>query len=136
MRTLWDRDETLWCGYLIYIGPYTIYFAGDTGFGPFFPWIKDQAGKIDLALLPIGAYRPRWFMRPVHLDPEEAVQVHLLLKPSLSIGMHWGAFRQAEEPLGEPPLYLSYALKKLGVSEEEFRVLDLGETVVIGGRSY
>lgn len=127
-RTLFDRNATLWCGYVLEFPDATVYFAGDTGFAPFFQELREFYREITLALLPIGAYRPRWFMGPVHLDPPEAVEVHEILNAHTSLGMHWGTFSLADEPLGEPPLYLRWVLKQRGISPERFRVLEIGET--------
>ena len=70
---LGDRDSTLWGGFVIQASGWRVFFAGDTGYHPEFARIARSLGPFDLALMPIGAYEPRWFMRPVHMDPEEAV---------------------------------------------------------------
>jgi L-ascorbate metabolism protein UlaG (beta-lactamase superfamily) len=92
-RTPFDRNRALWGGFTVVAGERRIFFAGDTGYAPFFGDIRRRLGPIDLALLPIGAYEPRWFMRAIHMNPEEAVQAHLELESSLSIGMHFGTFQ-------------------------------------------
>ena len=76
-RTPFDRNRALWGGFVLTLGGARIYFAGDTAYGPFFRDVRQRLGPIDLALLPIGAYEPRWFMRAVHMNPAEAVQAHL-----------------------------------------------------------
>lgn len=83
---------------------------------------------IDLALLPIGAYEPRWFMQPAHVSPAEAVQVHRDLRARGSVGMHYGTFHLADEPFDEPPRLLAEARAAAGLAEEEFTTLDVGET--------
>ena len=80
----------------------TLYFAGDSGYAPHFGEIGARFPSIDVALLPIGAYEPRWFMRPVHMNPEEAVRAHLDVRPRVSIGMHFGTFQLTDEGIDEP----------------------------------
>jgi N-acyl-phosphatidylethanolamine-hydrolysing phospholipase D len=121
-------DGTLWCGWMVNINGRLVYFAGDTGYSPHFREIRERLGNVDLALLPIGAYRPRWFMRPMHLDPPEALRASKDLRARRSIGMHWGTFRQSSEPLGEPPAYLRQCLRRGGVGGDAFAVLALGQT--------
>jgi len=130
-RGLTDRNETLWCGYALELYDLVLYFAGDTGYGPFFSEIGRFYGGITLAFLPIGAYRPRWFMGPVHVDPPEAVLVHKEIQARYSIGMHWGTFSLAEEPPGEPPLYLRWALEREGVLPDRFFTMEVGETRIL-----
>jgi N-acyl-phosphatidylethanolamine-hydrolysing phospholipase D len=104
-------------------------FLGDSGYAPFFGGIGRRFGPFDLALIPIGAYRPFWFMRPLHMQPAEAVRVHSELRSKLSIAMHWGTFALADEPLAEPPLLFADALSAQGVSSQQFRLPRLGETI-------
>ncbi len=101
-RGLHDRNCTLWCGYVIETTVGMIYFAGDTGFGRHFAWIREQFGPPTLALLPIGAYAPRWFMGPVHMAPEDALQAHEILGAGTSIAIHHGTFRLTDEALDTP----------------------------------
>jgi L-ascorbate metabolism protein UlaG (beta-lactamase superfamily) len=102
-----------------------VYFAGDTGFGKHFQQIRERFGKIRLAVLPIGAYLPRWFMRPVHIDPGEAVKAHRTLDAATSLGMHFGTFRLADEAEDAPPAELAKALESSGGGR--FWVLGFGE---------
>lgn len=97
-RSALDRNRTLWCGYRIG----SVYFAGDTAAGPHFAEIRERSGRPEVALLPVGAYQPRWFMSPVHLSPEDALRVHRTLDPKLSIGIHQGTFQLADEALDAP----------------------------------
>lgn len=83
---------------------------------------------MDLALIPIGAYQPRWFMKPVHVNPAEAVQIHQDLQARYSVGMHWGTFNLTDEPMDEPPRALAAARNAVGVSAERFFVVQHGET--------
>ena len=129
-RTPWDRDKTLWCGFVVRVEGRTIYFAGDSGYSPQFRAIADRCPPIDVALLPIGAYEPRWFMTPVHMNPEEAVRAHRDLHPRISIGMHFGTFQLTDEGIDEPLRALERARNGAGVGAHEFRTLDFGETTV------
>jgi len=125
-RSLWDKNECLWGSYMIDNGELKVYFAGDTGFGKHFSEIRRRLGPPDLALLPIGAYRPQWFMHYYHLNPEEAVLAHLELKALRSIAMHFGTFQMSDEGIDEPTRDLMIALKKFDISENEFLILDQG----------
>ena len=101
-RRIGDRNLTLWCGYMIECRERLVYFAGDTAFGPHFNQIREKFGAPRLALLPIGAYEPRWFMSPVHMNPDEAVQAHEILGAKASIAIHHGTFKLADEGLDTP----------------------------------
>ena len=129
-RTPWDRDQTLWCGYVVEVDGITVYFTGDSGYSPHFAEIGARFPAIDVALLPIGAYEPRWFMTPAHMNPEEAVRAHLDVKPRLSIGMHFGTFQLTDEAIDDPLRALDRARAEHRVSADAFRVLDFGESVV------
>ena len=127
-RTPWDRDLTLWCGFVVRVDGVTIYFAGDSGYSPQFAEIGTRCPGIDLALIPIGAYEPRWFMSPVHMNPAEAVRAHFDVRARTSIGMHFGTFQLTDEAIDEPLLALERARVEHGVSAGAFAVLDVGET--------
>ncbi|MDX1585176.1 MAG: MBL fold metallo-hydrolase [Balneolaceae bacterium] len=127
-RGLTDRDKTLWCGYVLEAPSSTIYFAGDTGYDGFFKKIGAKFKSIDVALLPIGAYRPRWFMRPIHVNPEEAVMIHRDIGAGTSIGMHFGTFPLADDGMSEPREDLEKAKQKHGLDGNEFITLQEGET--------
>jgi L-ascorbate metabolism protein UlaG (beta-lactamase superfamily) len=101
-RGILDRDRTLWCGYMIESGSRMVYFAGDTAFGKHFAMIRERFGAPRLALLPIGAYAPRWFMSPVHMAPEEAVRAHQILGAQTSIAIHHGTFQLTDESIDTP----------------------------------
>jgi L-ascorbate metabolism protein UlaG (beta-lactamase superfamily) len=101
-RSLHDRNRTLWCGYVIECQNRIVYFAGDTAFGPHFSQIREKFGSPHLALLPIGAYLPRWFMSPVHMGPDEAVQAHEILAAKTSIAIHHGTFQLADDGIDTP----------------------------------
>jgi len=129
-RGLFDRDKTLWCGYLIDYKGYKIYFVGDSGYGPNFKVMGEQDGPIDLALIPIGAYKPEWFMSPIHISPDEAVQVHQDVRSKQSIAMHFGTFPLADDAMDTPAKDLEIALKKYGVAENEFIVPEEGKSYI------
>jgi L-ascorbate metabolism protein UlaG (beta-lactamase superfamily) len=101
-RGIYDRNKTLWCGYLIEYQDRLVYFAADTGFGRHFAQIREKFGAPYLALLPIGAYEPRWFMSPVHMAPDEAVRAHDILAAQTSIAIHHGTFQLTDEALDTP----------------------------------
>jgi len=101
-RGVFDRNRTLWCGYVIECQERMVYFAGDTAFGPHFAWIRERFGSPRLALLPIGAYEPRWFMSPEHMAPDEAVRAHEILAAGTSIAIHHGTFQLADEGIDTP----------------------------------
>ena len=90
-RGLRGRNRTLWGGFILRRGSVQVYFAGDTGYGPHFNEIRRRHGTADLALLPIGAYEPRWFMQEQHMDPDDAVLAHLDLGARVSIATHFGS---------------------------------------------
>jgi len=125
-RTLWDKNRTLWCGFVVESDGATCYFAGDTGYTPQFAEIGARFPNIDAALIPIGAYEPRWFMQPMHMNPDEAVRAHRDVRARVSIGMHFGTFQLTDEAIDEPLRALDRALAAAGVAPEAFRVLDFG----------
>lgn len=129
-RTPWNRNRTLWSGFVVESGGVTMYFAADTGYSPVFAEIGRRFPDIDVALLPIGAYEPRWFMQPVHVNAEEAVRIHLDVRPRVSIGMHFGTFQLTDEAIDEPLHALARARVQHGVAADAFRTLGFGETAV------
>jgi L-ascorbate metabolism protein UlaG (beta-lactamase superfamily) len=128
-RTPFDRNRALWGGFMLQVGERRIYFAGDSGYGDHFRDIRRRLGAIDLALLPIGAYEPRWFMQPIHMNPAEAVQAHLDLESPRSIGMHFGTFRMTIEGIDAPVVALDDARRANGLSPSQFTTLDWGESI-------
>jgi L-ascorbate metabolism protein UlaG (beta-lactamase superfamily) len=128
-RTPLDRNLALWGGFMIAVGAKRIFFAGDTAYGPFFRDVRQRLGPIDLALLPIGAYEPRWFMQAVHMNPAEAVQAHLDLEASASIGMHFGTFQLTTEGIDDPVHALAQARDANHVSASRFRTIGFGESL-------
>ena len=110
----------------------SIYFAGDTAYAPFFHDIRQRLGPIDRALLPIGAYEPRWFMQSVHMNPAEAVQAHVELGAPESVSMHFGTFQLTTEGIDEPVRALEAACRSANVPPSRFRTLDFGESLRLG----
>ena len=127
-RSLWDRNRGHWCGWLLESSGGTLWHAGDSGYCKVFREIGERFGPIDFGMIPIGAYQPRHIMRSMHMNPEEAVQVVLETRCRRAVAMHWGTFRLTDEPLGEPPLRLQAALKKLGIAPERFIVGEIGQS--------
>lgn len=127
-RGLDDRRQALWGGFVVQANNQKIFFAGDTGYNDkIFKEIGHRFDGIDLAFLPIGAYEPRWFMKLHHMNPEDAVQVHLDLKAKKSVGMHFGTFRLTDEIWGQPEQDLELAKAKFKVSN--FTTQEVGQTV-------
>lgn len=126
-RGLSDGDATLWCGYAVQGSGGNIYFAGDTGMGSHFVEIKNRFGPLRLALLPIGAYLPGWFMCPVHISPGEAIEVHHILQARVSMAIHFGTFALGDDGEFEPVLDLREALGDKPHSDSQFWVLEQGE---------
>ena len=127
-RGLRDRNETLWAGFMLEHRGVKIYFAGDTGYTKFFHEIREHLGAPDIALLPIGAYEPRWFMGPVHMNPAYAVQAFLDLDARQAIGMHFGTFQLTAESIDAPEKDLALAKHAAGLADDLFVTLDCGET--------
>ena len=128
-RHLWDKNRTLWCGYIVESQNKTFYFAGDTGYNPIdFKQIGKKWPAIDLCMIPIGAYVPQKFMQPVHISPDEAVKIHCDTGSRLSLGMHWKTFCLSEEPIDLPPYELYLAMKERGLAYETFLPIDPGQS--------
>lgn len=121
-RGLFDRNKTLWCGYVLHTSVGNIYFAGDSGYGPFFKEIGKRFGPMHISFIPIGAYKPRWFMHAIHMDPEEAVEAHKDVQSQQSYAMHFGTFPMADDGMYEPSEDLQTALNKHDIADGEFKV--------------
>ena len=130
-RSPWDRCLTLWGGFWIKTATGSVWFAGDTGWGPHFAEVRARLGAPALALLPIGAYEPRWFMAPVHMNPDEAVRSHLAVGARQSLAMHHGTFRLTDEGIDAPVHDLAAARKAHAVADAVFLAPQVGETVVV-----
>ncbi|MGH3656393.1 MAG: MBL fold metallo-hydrolase, partial [Micromonosporaceae bacterium] len=134
-RTPFDTCRTLWGGWL-FRGPDTaVYFAGDTGYGHWFGEIGRRHPDIELALLPVGAYQPRWFMKRVHLSPEEAVRACLDVGAPRMATMHWGTFALSREPLLAPLEESVAAWSETGRPAHDLWTLAVGETRMLAPRT-
>jgi L-ascorbate metabolism protein UlaG (beta-lactamase superfamily) len=127
-RSISDRFRSLWGGFYVHSDKTTVFFAGDTGWGPHFTTISSKLGAPDIALLPIGAYEPRWFMRAQHMDPAEAVMAHLTLRAKVSIATHFGCFDLASEGMFAPQEALKIAMSAQQLQNDQFLVLEHGES--------
>jgi N-acyl-phosphatidylethanolamine-hydrolysing phospholipase D len=143
-RGVGERNQTLWGGWAV-LGPdFHWYFSGDTGYSQDFVDTQkhfaarhtaEKGGGFDLALLAVGAYEPRWFMKEQHINPAEAVQIHQDLRAKRSMGVHWGTFALTDEPLDQPPKDLATARTAAGVADDAFFLLAVGETRQLPARA-
>ncbi len=127
-RGPFDRDRTLWCGWLLEFAGEHVYFAADTGFGPHFAEIAARFPAPRLAMLPIGAYRPEWFMGPVHMSPDQALRAHRVLGAQQSMAIHFGTFSLADDAETEPEDRLRALLEQSPEDKERFWILHEGES--------
>lgn len=125
-RTPWDRNRGHWCGWHLAGAGGSLWHSGDSGYGPHFQEIGQRFGPVDFGMIGIGAYQPRWFMQPLHLNPADAVEAFLETRCVRAVGMHWGTFKLSDEPLGEPPLLLAEALRKKGLPPDCFTAETIG----------
>lgn len=126
-RGLLDYCKALWGGFVIKSPELQIFFAGDTAYGSHFKMIQERYGAMDLCLLPIGAYEPRWFMKDFHMNPEDAVQAHVDLESKLSMAIHFGTFRLTDEGINDPVKHLQESLIARNLSN--FIAPDHGQTI-------
>jgi L-ascorbate metabolism protein UlaG (beta-lactamase superfamily) len=131
-RSPFDRNRALWGGFMIVANGGRVYFAGDTAYATLFRDVRQRLGPIDLALLPIGAYEPRWFMQSIHMNPAEALQAHLDLEASESIGMHFGTFQLTTEGIDEPLRALEEACRARNSPRARFRTIPFGDSLRLG----
>jgi L-ascorbate metabolism protein UlaG (beta-lactamase superfamily) len=125
-RGFHDRFKVLWGGFVVETPAGTLYFAGDTAYGRHFKLIRERLGAMRHAILPVGAYEPRWFMKAVHMIPEEAVRAFVDLGCRQALAVHWGCFQLTDEPILEPIQRLGAAVKGAGIVPDRFRALDPG----------
>lgn len=131
-RGFGDRNRTLWVSWAVEIGDFSLWFCGDTGYNAIqFLDIGERFGGFDLAIIPIGAYAPRWFMKDAHVTPEEAATIHDEIRSRFSVAHHWGAFRLSAEPLDEPPRRLAEAMRDRGEGAAPFVSMAVGETRIL-----
>ncbi|MCH9627922.1 MAG: hypothetical protein S4CHLAM2_15710 [Chlamydiales bacterium] len=130
-RGFFDRNSSHWMGCVIeFEEGKRVYFAGDTGYNHIdFKEIRNQFPDMDLSLIPIGVYKPRTFMKAVHVNPLESVQIHKDVGSKLSVGGHWGTFRLASEEMDRPPFDLYCAMEDAQVPHTQFRVLKPGQSI-------
>jgi L-ascorbate metabolism protein UlaG (beta-lactamase superfamily) len=128
-RGLFDENASLWGGYVIEREGLRVYHSGDTAWFDGFAEIGRRVGLIDAAMLPIGAYEPRWFMRTQHIDPLEAIQAFEQLGARRFFAMHWGTFKLTDEDLLEPPELLRLHWAERNLPEDRREIPAIGETI-------
>ena len=130
-RKLFDTNKTLWGGFVISNNHGNIYFAGDTGFGKAteFHQIKNKFKNFTSAIIPIGAYKPEWFMNQMHITPQQAVLIHKIINPNRSIAMEYDVFPMASEDYGDAPHDLELAKKKYTIPSNKFITLENGQSI-------
>jgi L-ascorbate metabolism protein UlaG (beta-lactamase superfamily) len=129
-RGLRDRNKALWCAFVIETPAGKIYHAGDTGYGDgfYFRDAREKYGPFRFAILPVGAYEPRWFMRDQHMNPADAVQAFRDLGAEMALGHHYGTFQLTDEAIDAPEIALAAERQAAGISPAQFRLLKPGET--------
>ncbi|PIE43449.1 MAG: hypothetical protein CSA50_04875 [Gammaproteobacteria bacterium] len=129
-RRAWlDANETLWASWAFIWPDFTAWFGGDTGYNEVqFKEIGHKLGKVDLAMIPIGAYEPRWFMKNQHVNPEEAVRIFQDINARHAFGIHWNTFVLTTEPVAQPPIRLQSALVRQGIDAARFKAINIGAT--------
>jgi L-ascorbate metabolism protein UlaG (beta-lactamase superfamily) len=130
-RGLTDMNESWWGGYVIERGGLRVYHSGDTAWFDGFSLIADRCGEIQAAMLPIGAYAPRWFMRTQHMDPKDAIRAFEALGADKFVAMHWGTFKLTDEHLAEPPELLRDLWERRGLHDHQRLVPAIGETLLL-----
>jgi L-ascorbate metabolism protein UlaG (beta-lactamase superfamily) len=135
-RGLFDRNKTLWGGWVLEHPGFRFYFAGDTGWSDDVHAIAKRFAPFDLAAIPVGAYEPRWFMANQHINPHEAVRMHQALGQPLSLGIHWGTFQLTDEAYEDPIKDLIAAMKHESIALERFRLFVPGQKITIKPRTH
>ena len=128
-RGLLDVNATWWGGYVIERGGLRVYHSGDTAWFDGFRLIRERCGAIDAAMLPIGAYAPRWFMQRQHMDPADALRAFRALGATRFVAMHWGTFKLTDEDLREPPELLQQLWQRERLPEDRLAIPAVGETL-------
>ncbi|WP_421506165.1 MBL fold metallo-hydrolase [Erwinia rhapontici] len=131
MRTLWDRNRSLWCGWVIKSPRLNFWFSGDSGYWEGLLEIPRRLGPFTLAALPVGAYAPKWFMQSQHMDPDQAVSLHQAIGEPVTIPIHWGVFELADESLDEPPQVLEQAMLSAGLDLTRFKPWIIGGKMLL-----
>jgi N-acyl-phosphatidylethanolamine-hydrolysing phospholipase D len=127
-RNLFDMNRRLWASWVVAGRAKRLYVGGDSGYFHGFKEVGERFGPLDLAAVPIGAYKPAYIMKDVHTTPEEAVQAFEDLRGKLLLGFHWGTFDMAEEPLDEPPRLMQEEAGRRKIDPERIWILKHGET--------
>ena len=140
-RSLFDTNESLWASWAFVWsgtnkdndkgedGKFSAWFGGDTAYNPYqFKEIGQALGEVDLAMIPIGAYEPRWFMKTQHVNPLDAVEIFKDINAKSAFGIHWNTFVLTAEAVDEPPKALTRALQKNGLNAERFQAMSIGST--------
>jgi L-ascorbate metabolism protein UlaG (beta-lactamase superfamily) len=130
-RTLFDANRALWSGFYVQGEKQSVFFAGDTAYESHFTVIKQKLGPPTVVLMPIGAYKPRWFMKRAHTNPEEAVLAHIDLGAEYTIPIHYGTFMLGDDSPQSALLDLRQSIKKYNLNEFNFHILKLGETLTV-----
>ena len=127
-RGMCDHNKALWGGFVFEGAAGAVYFAGDTGFGPHFEQIGTHFKHLRLALLPIGAFQPEWFMAPHHMSPQDALKAHFILRALTSVAMHYGTFRLGDDQQNEPVETLRSAIAATDMHSSQFWIMEFGES--------
>jgi len=130
-RGIGDRGRSLWGGFAVRTPAGALYFAGDTAYGSHFAAIGAEAGPFGIGLVPIGAYEPRWFMRAVHMNPEEAVRARAEARVRTAVAMHFGTFKLTQEGIDAPGEDLARRRAGAGLAEGSFIIPRFGETLIL-----
>jgi L-ascorbate metabolism protein UlaG (beta-lactamase superfamily) len=135
-RSPFGMNARLWASFMLRAGDRSVYFGGDSGYFDGYADIGAAHGPFDAALMPIGAYEPRWFMRPAHMNPDEAVRAYLGLGGTGTfVGIHWGTFRLTDESPLDPPARARAAWEAAGLPEADLWIPSLGETLIVPRRT-
>jgi N-acyl-phosphatidylethanolamine-hydrolysing phospholipase D len=126
-RSFFDRNKSLWAGWMVKWSDFSFYFAGDSGYSDDFKETAKRLGSPTIAAIPIGAYEPRDFMKAAHMNPEEAVQTFVDLGAKYAFAIHWGTFKLTTEPMDEPKVRLRHSLTENDIALHRFRALQHGE---------
>lgn len=127
-RSLFGKNKTLWASWTVKSDSFSFYYGGDSGYFNGYKVIGQKYGPFDFVALPIGAYLPRWFMAPVHLGPDDAIDAYQDLKGNIFIPIHWGTFDLADEALDNPPKVLRHEIERRELNQDNFWIMKHGET--------
>lgn len=128
-RSLFDTNKSLWASWAFKWNDFTAWFGGDTGYNEVqFKEIGEALGRVDLAMIPIGAYEPRWFMKYHHVNPDDAVKIFKDINAQSAFGIHWNTFVLTAEGIDEPPQALADALTFYNIDRNRFQAMNIGAT--------